>query len=269
VRTVTLFALVATMVALATPADGARPRPGALPTRLPGTLTVALDVGTTGLAEGSVENGALVDPRGFEVDLARALASKLGLGLRIVDVPFARTFTRGSKPFDVSLSHASITPERAKSVDFSRPYFVVNKGVLVAQGVAPPATLADLRRLRVCVQAATTSLDYVRTKLRPQSPTQSFPSPIDVLRALSDGYCQAMIADLQILVAAERGEPDLYGPIAGQIVTKERYGAVFEQGSKLRAPVGSALQSLARAGVVTRLATRWFGAGWEQTPVIR
>src|SRR3954451_4991758 len=68
VRTVTLFALVAAVTALATPAAGARPRPGTLPTRLPGTLTVALDVGTTGLAEGSVENGALVDPRGFEVD---------------------------------------------------------------------------------------------------------------------------------------------------------------------------------------------------------
>jgi len=269
VRALALFALVATATTLAAPAAGARPRPRALPTLVPGTLTVALDVGTIGLAEGTVENGALVHPRGFEVDLARALAANLGLDLRIVDVPFARTFTPGRKPFDVSLSHASITPERGKSVEFSRPYFVVNKGVLVAHGVAPPAKLADVRRLRICVQAATTSFDYVRTKLRPQTPAQSFPSPIDVLRALSDGYCQAMVADLQILVAAERDEPDLYGPIAGQIVTHERYGAVFEQGSKLRGPVDSALRSLARAGLVTRLANRWFGAGWEKTPVLR
>ena len=78
-----------------------------------------------------------------------------------------------------------------------------------------------------------------------------------------------MVADLEILVAAKREQPDLYGAIAGQIVTHERYGAVFEKGSRLRAPVGSALKSLARAGVVTRLATRWFGNGWDRAPVLR
>jgi ABC-type amino acid transport substrate-binding protein len=210
-----------------------------------------------------------VRARGFEIDLARALARRLGVALRIVDVPFARVLAPGSKPFDVSISHVTITAKRARSVDFSRPYFVVNKGVLVAPGVAPPETLAGLRRLRVCAQAATTSIAYVRERLRPGPAPQSFASAIDVLRAVADGFCQAMIADLQILVAARRDQPDLYGPIAGQIVTNERYGAVFEQGSRLRAPVGAALQSLARAGAVERLAARWFGSGWDEVPVLR
>jgi polar amino acid transport system substrate-binding protein len=265
----TLLVLAATAAPLVTPADGSSERRDALPTLLPGTLTVALDVGTIGLAEGAIVNGRVALARGFEVDLARALARKLGVELRIVDVPFARVVRPGSKPYDVSISHVTITAKREKSVDFSRPYFVVNKGVLVAIGVTPPATLTDLRKLRVCAQAATTSIDYVRTKLRPQSAPRSFPSPIDVLRALSDGFCQAMVADLEILVAAKRDQPDLYGPIAGQIVTNERYGAVFEQRSRLRAPVGSALRSLARAGVVTRLANRWFGTGWDKAPVLR
>jgi len=266
---ITLLVLAATAVALVAAAGASNGRRAALPTQLPGTLTVAVDIGTIGLAEGDVVNGKVVRASGFEIDLARALARKLGVKLRIVDVPFARVFTPGSKPFDVSLSHVTITAKRARSVDFSKPYLVVNKGVLVAPGVAPPATLADLRRLRVCAQSATTSLDYVRTKLRPRLAPHSFPSPIDVLRAVSDGFCQAMVADLEILVAARRDEPDLYGPIAGQIVTHERYGAVFEKGSKLRTPVGSALNSLARTGMVTRLATRWFGNGWDKAPVLR
>jgi polar amino acid transport system substrate-binding protein len=262
---VTLLALAAAAASLAAPAasgDG-------LPTRQPGTLTVAVDIGTIGLAEGAIVGGAVLRARGFEIDLARALARRLGVGLRLVDVAFARVFTPGAKPFDVSISHVTITAERERSVDFSPPYFVVNKGVLVAPGVAPPATLAELRRLRVCAQAATTSLAYVRARLRPRAAPRSFPSPIDVLRALSDGFCQAMVADLQILVAAKRDQPDLYGPIAGQIVTRERYGAVFEQGSRLRAPVGAALLTLARSGVVGRLATRWFGPGWDEAPVLR
>jgi polar amino acid transport system substrate-binding protein len=266
---VTLLALAATAAVLVASAGGSTGRRDALPTRLPGTLTVAVDIGTIGLAEGAIVNGAVVRASGFEIDLARALAGKLGVKLRIVDVPFARVVTPGSKPFDVSISHVTITVKRAKSVDFSAPYFVVNKGVLVAPGVAPPVTLKELRRLRVCAQSATTSIEYVRTKLRPRLASRSFPSPIDALRALSDGFCQAMIADLEILVAAKRDQPDLYGPIAGQIVTNERYGAVFEKGSGLRAPVNSALQSLARTGVITRLATRRFGSGWDKAPVLR
>jgi polar amino acid transport system substrate-binding protein len=266
---VALLALAAAAAALVNPAGASMERGDALPTLLPGTLTVAVDIGTIGLAEGSIVNGRVVRARGFEIDLARALARKLGVELRIVDFPFARVVRPGSKPFDVSISHVTITAKRAKSVDFSPPYFVVNKGVLVAPGVAPPATLADVRKLRVCAQAATTSIAYVRTKLRPRSAPRSFPSPIDALRALSDGFCQAMVADLEILVAAKRDQPRLYGPIAGQIVTNERYGAVFEKGSGVRAPVGTALRALSRAGVVTRLATRWFGNGWDKAPVLR
>jgi polar amino acid transport system substrate-binding protein len=267
---VTLLVLAVIGAALLTRVGRATGRENELPTRVPGTLTVAVDIGTLGLAEGTVLNdGTVVRASGFEIDLARALARKLGVELRIVDVPFARVFTPGSKPFDVSIAHVTITPERAKSVDFSPPYFVTNKGVLVAPGVAPPATLADLRKLRICAQASTTSIEYVRTKLRPLLTPASFPSPIDALRALSDGFCQAMVADLEILVAAKNEQPDLYGTIAGQIVTHEHYGAVFEKGSRLRAPVSSAMLSLARAGVVTRLATRHFGVGWDKAPVLR
>jgi ABC-type amino acid transport substrate-binding protein len=77
-----------------------------------------------------------------------------------------------------------------------------------------------------------------------------------------------MVADLEILVAARRDEPDLYGPIAGRIVTGEHYGAVFQKRSKLRSPVSAALGSLVRSGLVTRLANRWFGTGWDQVPVL-
>jgi|KBSMisStandDraft_5_1062788.scaffolds.fasta_scaffold57631_2 polar amino acid transport system substrate-binding protein len=255
--------------ALATPAAGSVDRAAALPTKVPGALTVGVDIGTIGLAEGSVQNGVVKSASGFEIDLARALARRLGLQLRLVDVPFARVFTAGAKPFDVSIAHVTITAERARSVDFSAPYFVVDKGVLVAPGVPPPTTLAELRKLRICAQTATTSMRYVRSVLRPARAPHGFPSPIDVLRALSDGFCQAMIADLEILVAARQDEPDLYGPIAGRIVTDEHYGAVFAKGSKLTRPVGAALRSLASTGAVTRLANHWFGAGWDRVAVLR
>jgi len=226
-------------------------------------LTVAVDVPTVGLAEGTVRDDKIVGGRGFEVDLAAAVARRLGLRLRLVEVPFAQTFAPGSKAFDVAIEHVTITPGRARAVDFSRPYFVTNKGVLLASGVPAPTTLAQLRTLRLCAQSSTTSLAYLRTRLKPLRPPHEFPAPSDVLRALSDGFCQGMVADLPILSAVRRGDPTLYGPLAGQIATHERYGAVFEKGSKLRGPVDRALAALVAAGTVDRLATRWFGRGWD------
>ena len=40
----------------------------------------------------------------------------------------------------------------------------------------------------MCAQGDTTSWAYVRTKLRPTRTPYSFPSPVDVLRAVSDGF---------------------------------------------------------------------------------
>jgi polar amino acid transport system substrate-binding protein len=259
-----VLAAASTAILTAAPA-----RRDALPTRVPGTLTVGVDIGNIGLAEGTIVHGQITHASGFEIDLARALAVKLGLELRLVEEPFAQTFTPGPKPFDVALSHVTITAARAKAVDFSAPYFVVGKGVLMAPGAPAPQSLGALRKLRICAQAGTTSMSYIQTTLHPLPAPHYFPAPLDALLAVSDGYCEAMIADLEILVAARNAEPDLYGPIAGQIATNERYGAVFQKGSKLRVPAGAALQSLARSGAIARLADQWFGNGWNKVPVLR
>jgi ABC-type amino acid transport substrate-binding protein len=264
-----LLLAVAVAATLVTTAGSAGARPNALPTRTPGTLTVAVDIGTPGLAEGNDVKGKVAGAKGFEIDLARALARKLGLRLRIVDVPFAHVIGPGAKQFDVSIAHVTITRKRAKSVDFSPPYLVVNKGVMVAPGVTPPTTLSALRKLQICAQTSTTSLAYVRTTLKPTHPPHTFVSLIDELIAVGDGYCQAMVADLEILVGAKREQPDLYGPIAGQIVTHEHYGAVFQKGSKLRGPVSSALIALAHGGVITQLENRSFGKGWNDVRVLK
>jgi polar amino acid transport system substrate-binding protein len=240
-----------------------------VPTLTPGVLTVAVDVPVTGLAEGTVRNGRIVGARGFEVDLAAAVARRLGLRLRLVAVPFAQTFAPGAKRFDVAIEHVTITRARAGAVDFSRTYFVTNKGVLLANGVAVPKSLADLRKLRLCAQSSTTSLAYVRKRLKPRRPPREYPAPIDALRAVSDGLCQAMVADLPILAATKRRDPTSYGPLAGQIATREHYGAVLQKGSPLRKRVDKALSSLVAAGAVDRLAVRWFGSGWNKIPTLR
>src|SRR5262249_9154601 len=121
-----LIAVVA--VALGAPAGATPDRSSGLPTRAPAPITVPValgHIGPLGRAEASTgSNGEVASPGGFEIALARALAAKLGLKLRIVDVPFAQTTPPGPKQFDVSFAHVPIPSGRAGSVDFSPPYLV-------------------------------------------------------------------------------------------------------------------------------------------------
>ena len=163
----------------------------------------------------------------------------------------------------------AMTEQPLRNVDFSPTYFVTNKGLLLANGVTAPRNLDELRRLRLCAQEQTTSIAYLRTRLKPRRAPRAFPTPVDVLRALSDGFCQGMVADLPILAAVERADPTLYGALAGQIATHEHWGAVFAKGSPLRAPVSARLAALSKSGLVERLAVRWFGPGWNRIPTLR
>ena len=63
--------------------------------------------------------------QGFEIDLARAVAKDLGVRLEIRAVGFGALMPQAvtSGRVDMAISAITITPERAKVVSFSQPYF--------------------------------------------------------------------------------------------------------------------------------------------------
>ena len=151
-----------TLVALAAVSSaGAAQAP---PTLAPGTLTVALSLPSPGFQAGAVRpGGAVVAARGFEIDLARSLAARLGLKrVRFVNEPsFPRLLAGGRKQWDVALAEVTITDARRRTVDFSSPYLRADTGVLLAKDLAAPKSLAELGGLRLCYQAGTTAAGLI------------------------------------------------------------------------------------------------------------
>jgi ABC-type amino acid transport substrate-binding protein len=234
------------------------------PTRTKGVLTAAIELGSPGFAEGT-----LADPRGFDVEVARALARRLGLRIRFVDYPFPRLFVPGPKPYDVALEFVTVLPGRARFVDFSTPYLSSTQGVLVAEDIDGPVTLARLRTLQVCAKQVTTGFAYVQDVLRPEGLVLEYPTAAAALRALATSICDAFVFDLPSLIAAKRAAPNRYGPLAGRVGATEHYGVVLRKGSPLRAPVDRAIASLRRDGTIRRIGVRHFGPALTSTPVIR
>jgi polar amino acid transport system substrate-binding protein len=251
---------VACALACAALAGGQAPPP----TKAKGVLTVAIELGDPGFAEGT-----LADAHGFDVGIARAVARRLGLKLRLVNYPFGQLFVPSPKPYDLALEFVTILPGRARFVDFSTPYFSSTQGVLVAKDITGPVTLARLRKLQVCAKQVTTGFSYVQNVLRPEGLVLEYPTAVAALSALSASICDAFVFDLPALAATKRASPARYGALAGRVGSPERYGAVFPKGSALRPAVNRAIRSLQRDGTIRKLVTTNFGQTIATARVIR
>src|SRR3954452_8747153 len=75
--------------------------------------------------------------KGFESAVAYAIAKQLGFSPSEVKwkvVPFNSSYAPGPKRFDFDVNEISITPARAKRVDFSTPYYTASQALVVPKG---------------------------------------------------------------------------------------------------------------------------------------
>ena len=257
--------LIAAILSMALVATGALARADAPPpTRTKGVLTAAIELGNPGFAEGTIAK-----PHGFSVDAAKAVATRMGLGIRFISYPFARIFVPAPKPYDVAFMFVTITPTRLRLIDFAAPEISSHQGVLVAKDITGKVTLARLRKLQVCTKDVTTGDAYVQDVLRPEGLVLEYPTAAAALRALSTSICDAFVFDLPALLAAKQAAPGRYGAIAGRVGAIEHYGPALPKGSPLLSALNKAILSLRRDGVFKRIGTRHFGPALTSTPAIR
>ena len=230
--------LLAVAALVAVPAASARP--AARPTLQSGKLIVAFGDPAPGFANGTVRGSKFTNPRGYEVDLATAIAAKLGVTPVWMYSPWTSLFAPGTKKFDISFQEATITAQRKRTVDFTTSYLNANQGVLLSkQTPAPheprrPEEAADLRAgehdgPRLDQDAAAAGEEAAR-RIRRRPPRTS-PCRSTAARR-SSSTCRSSRSQ-------KKQKPAAYGPVAGQIVTHEQYGAVLQKGSKLLAAVNT------------------------------
>jgi polar amino acid transport system substrate-binding protein len=245
----------------------------AVPTKRPGKLVVGFDLPAPAFWNGQASGHTILHPSGFEYGLAVDVAKQLGISKKNVTflrAPFATILLAGSKPYDFAMEETTITAQRAQVIGFSSPYFDANQGVLIAKGVPKPTSIADLKKLQTCAQAATTGLDWIQHKLHPtKQPRVYGASSNAAFDAVASGACQALILDVPIIEAQNQKQPGVYGGVVGQIDTHEGYGAVFAKNSPLIPYVSKAIRTLQANGTISRLTKRWFGFDPTKVPVLK
>jgi ABC-type amino acid transport substrate-binding protein len=256
---------VAALVAV----PAATARTSAPPTLQSGKLIVAFGDAAPGFASGTVRGSTVTSPRGYEVDLASAVAKKLGLTPVWMFSPWNSLFAPGTKKFDISFQEATITAQRKKTVDFTTSYLNANQGVLLSKQASIPKSLADLKQMQTCAQTNTTGLDWIKTQLKPAKAPLTYPTTTAAYQAVQINRCDAMILDVPLVSLERKTRPTKYGPVAGQVVTHEQYGAVLQKGSKLLAPVDSVMKGLTTDGTIGKLQKKWFNLDFSKIPVLK
>ena len=272
-----LVLVAAAGLAVAATALGARSTaaaPAAIPGCAPGSLNLiedrVLTIGTDNPAFPPWYGGGektkpwkLSDPysgKGYESAVAYSVARQLGFAKSAVKwtvVPFANSYRPGNKPFDFDINQISVSPARAKAVDFSKSYYFVNQTVVGRKGkpIAKVRSIAGLRSYKLGAQLGTTSYSYIVDRIKPSSSPLVYDTNDAAVQALKNGQIDGIVVDLPTAFYVTAVQvPD--GVIVGKLPTfgsKERFGMVFEKGNSLRRCVDKALDRLWRNGTIKKL----------------
>jgi polar amino acid transport system substrate-binding protein len=231
----------------------------------PGTLTVATDQPAYDpwFSNNDPSNG-----KGFESAVAYAVAKKLGFSkqqVKWVVEPFNKSYAPGRKDFDFDVNQISITPDRAKVVDFSTGYYRAAQGVIVMNSskYAHVTTLAGLKGAHIGAQIGTTSLLAAQDDIKPSAQVAVFDDTNAAKQALLNGQVDAIVADLPTafyISASQIKGSKILGQFQTTSGHPEEFGALFEKGNPLVGCVDKAIGALKRNGTLHRIEKQWLSS---------
>lgn len=147
------------------------------------------------------------EPDGYEADVAKLFAERLGVTAEIVPVTGPNRIPNLlTGRLDVLIASLSITPERAKQVLFSNPYAAVDVVVYGRKDLNAHA-LSDLGGVTVAVPRASAQ-DMALTKTAPKdTQIQRFDDDPASTQALLSGQVQAIAAGTTVVMQIEKIAP--------------------------------------------------------------
>lgn len=205
--------------------------------------------------ESQGDNGDLV---GFDIDLMKAIGEAAGFTVEFQSLPFDGIIpSLQSGTVDAAISAMTITPERAETVSFSRPYFKAGLAIAVQSSNTDITSLESLKGKRIAAQIGTTGASEANKIEGAQ--VRTFDSAPLALQELANGNVDAVINDAPVtLYAIKSGNIDEV-KVVGQLVTEEYYGIALPKESPNLEKINEGLTTLLVNGKYDEIYQTWFG----------
>jgi polar amino acid transport system substrate-binding protein len=147
---------------------------------------------------------------GFEIDIAKKVAADMG-----VKIEFVPTKWSGIIPalitgkFDVLIGGMTITTQRNLKINFTRPYYYTEQGLMTNKKKAPGFKVSDFNSPDVTIAARLGSTAAVAAKQRfPKAKLRLFDDEPAAVQELRNGNVHAMVAGQPLPASTALDYPD-------------------------------------------------------------
>lgn len=217
-----------------------------------------------------VMNDSPESKEGYEAAIAWEVAKRLGFADDAVSwtrTSFDEAIQPGAKTFDFNIQQFSILPERDAVIDFSDPYYISSKAIVVPKELAATLTEVNadvIRKLQFGAASGQTSAGFIEKYIKPEATLMLYEDMADVTAALQANQVQATVFDLptaMFMTAVRYPE----GMILGQFDEDrggdaDGFGMVFAEGNPLRECVNKVLAEMNSDGTTAAFEAEWLGA---------
>ncbi|MFP4167375.1 MAG: ABC transporter substrate-binding protein [Desulfonatronovibrionaceae bacterium] len=201
---------------------------------------------------------------GFDVDIAKEIADRLGCDLKRVKVTDKTriTFIQQGR-IDMSVANMTHQRERDKSIDFSITYFFDGQKLLAKKGKFDK--WEDFVGKKIATTQGTTSEINIKNLLKElgdpnyKKNVVSFQDYASAFNALKMGRVDAFTTDSTILLGYAAKQPGEY-ELVGDFFSNEPYGiGLPEDDSKWRDTINFTLQDMWKDGTYMEIYNKWYG----------
>lgn len=187
---------------------------------------------------------------GFDIALAKEIASRLGKKLEIQELDYSSLIPAiGAGKLDCAISGFTVTPERAENVDFSNIYYQASIVGIAKENV----NISDFSNKKIGAQLGSVMEVFAKQKQEEFHNVEisSLANNLHLLQELKLGRIDILLLEEGQLNEILSANPGLISYVFPK--TSDGYAIAFPKGSPLKDQFNQALQELNSEGVITKL----------------
>lgn len=220
------------------------------------TFTVGLDDSFPPMGFRNSDNEIV----GFDVDLAREVAKRLGYKLVLQPIDWnSKELELENNNIDCIWNGLSYSPSRAEAMQLSKPY-LANKMIIIVKADSKITTKDDLNGKNVAVQSGSTALqalenDPISSKVK----KVEYENNVLALSDLKIGRADAVIMD-EIVARYQISQEKNQYRLLNDALSQEVYVIGFKKGNvELKDKVEKVLNDMNNDGTSANISNKWFG----------
>jgi polar amino acid transport system substrate-binding protein len=196
---------------------------------------------------------------GFDMDLIKALGKQMGVEVQVQSMGFDGLIPAlEAGNIDVTISAMTITDERAKKLNFSKPYYKSGLSVVVKTDNNEIKSFKDLDGKRIAVQIGTTGA--TEAKKVKDAKVREFNTAPEAFIELKNGGVDAVVNDLPVNEYYISKTASKDAKIVGEPLSAEEYGiATAKKNTELADKINKAFDELKKNGEYEKIYVKWFG----------